>query len=83
MMDFVFLCSHHVLSLLSMMFLRFPMGSFIMFPKGVPNSSSLYLISFAQSSPLLIYIGEAKGRPSILTLKLPFWGASQVSVSFW
>ncbi len=30
-------------------------------PKGVPNSTSLYSLSFAQSSPLLTYKGEPKG----------------------
>jgi len=35
--------------------------------KGVPNSTSLYPISFAQSIHLLTYIGEPKGRYSILT----------------
>jgi hypothetical protein len=32
------------------------------FLKGVPNNTSHYPISFAQSSPLLTYIGEPKGR---------------------
>jgi hypothetical protein len=36
------------------------------FPKGVPNITSFYLISFGQSFPLLTYIGEPKGRLSIL-----------------
>ncbi len=37
------------------------------FPKGVPNITSYYPISFAQSSPLLTYIGEPKGRLFIPT----------------
>ncbi len=43
-------CSHHVPNDVSQ----------------VPNSTSLYLISFAQNSPLLTYVGEPKGRHSIL-----------------
>jgi hypothetical protein len=35
--------------------------------KGVPNSTSLYPISFTQSSPLVTYVGEPKGGHSILT----------------
>jgi hypothetical protein len=45
-----FLCSHHVPNDVPQ----------------VPNSTSLYLIFFAQSSPLLTYVGEPKGRHSIL-----------------
>jgi len=50
----------------------------IMFPKGVPNSTSLYLISFAQSSPLCHLYRWAQGeahRSSIL-------GSSHVSDFF-
>jgi len=46
----------------------------MMFLKGVLNSSSLYPISFAQSSPLLTSTDEPEGRHSILTEKLLFWG---------
>jgi hypothetical protein len=46
----------------------------MMFLKGVLNSSSLYPISFAQSSPLLTSTDEPEGRHSILTKKLLFWG---------
>ncbi len=57
----------------------------IMFPKGVSNSTSLYPISFAQSFPLLPYIGEqAKGEATPSSHRnCYFGGASQVSVFSW
>ncbi len=51
------------------------------FPKGIPNSTSLYPTSFTQSSPLLTFISEPKGRHSIFTLNLLFWGTSQVLIN--
>jgi hypothetical protein len=45
--------------------IRFPMCSQCVpnvFPKGLPNSTSLYPIYFAQSPPLLTYIGGPKGE---------------------
>jgi hypothetical protein len=47
-----------------------------LFPKGIPNSTSLYPTSFTQSSPFLTFISEPKGRHSIFTLNLLFWGTS-------
>jgi len=44
------------------MFLHDISQVFIVFLKGVPSSNSFYPIFFAQSSPLLTYIGEPKGR---------------------
>jgi hypothetical protein len=50
----------------------------IMFPKGVPNSTSLYLISFAQSFPLVTYIGEPKER-HLMALRSSILGRSHAS----
>ncbi len=48
--NFNFMCSHHVPNDVPQ----------------VPNSRSLYLIFFAQNSPLLTFVCEPKGRHSIL-----------------
>jgi hypothetical protein len=45
----------------------------IMFPKGVPNSTSLYLISFAQNFPLVTYIGEPQGEALDGNIEALFW----------
>ncbi len=39
------------------------------FPKGVPNSTSFNRIHFAQSSPLLTYIGGPKGEALDLSIE--------------
>ncbi len=54
----------------------------IIFPKGVPNSTSLYLISFAQSFPLVTYIGEPKGR-HLMELRSSILGRSHTSFPGW
>jgi hypothetical protein len=54
----------------------------IMFPKGVPNSTSLYLISFAQSFPLVSYIGEPKGK-HLMALRSSLLGRSHASFPGW
>ncbi len=53
--------SHQVLN----MFPKFPN----VFPKGVPNSTSLYPICFGQSAPLLTYIGGPKGEATHLSVE--------------
>jgi hypothetical protein len=50
-----------------------------MFPKGVPNSTSL---CFAQSPPLLTYIGGPKGEALHLSIESSILGASVVSTFF-
>ncbi len=52
------------------------------FPKGIPNSTLLYPTSFTHSSPFLTFISEPKGRNSIFTLNLLFWGTSQVLIIY-
>jgi len=53
-----------------------------LFPKGIPNSTSLYPTSFTQSSPFFTFISEPKGRHSIFTLNLLFWGTSRFNYLF-
>jgi hypothetical protein len=45
-----------------------------MFPKGVPNNTFLYPIPFAQSSPLLTYIGDSKGKHPLSSHKNCYFG---------
>jgi hypothetical protein len=52
------------------------------FLKGVPNNTSHYPISFAQSSPLLTYIGEPKGRYLSSQRKCYFGEATKFPVFF-
>ncbi len=60
--NYLFFCSYHVFNLLQYVandVRELPNGFQMMFPKGVPNNTSLYLISFAQKNFLSpIYMSQ-------------------------
>lgn len=80
----LFLSSHHVSNMFSSICNGVTQILWLpnLFPKGIPNSTSLCPTSFTQSSPFLTFISELKGRHSILTLNLLFWGTSQVLINY-
>jgi hypothetical protein len=72
---FFSLCSDHVPIVLSHVF--------NLFPKDIPNNTTLFIAyGFAQSSFLLLYRGGPNRRHYIFTWKLLFWGPSIVSKIF-